>query len=67
MGCKCSFVRSGVDGIWKELSNPDSELIVLRRIQRVGKINELYTDLSEMSHEINNTVQTTEYSNLHQS
>lgn len=54
MGCKCSFVRSGVDGIWKELSNPVSVLIVSRWIQRVGKINEHYRDSSEILHEINN-------------
>lgn len=53
MGCKCSFVRSGVDGFWKELSNPVSVLIVLRWIQFVGKINELCRDSSEMPHEIN--------------
>lgn len=53
MGCKCSFVRSGADGIWKELSNTVSVLIVLRWIQRVGKINELDRDSSEMPHEIN--------------
>lgn len=54
MGSKCSFVRSGVDGIWKTLSNPISVLIVLRWIQRVGKINEHYGDSFEMPHEINN-------------
>ena len=55
MGCKCSFVKSGVDGIWKELSNPDSVLIVLRQIQHVGEINEPYRDSFEMSHGVNYT------------